>query len=169
VPLNSKPAGFHDRWCDGSMIAAYVPSGQDDCSDEQQVAVVQYQASDVDLGRSDGGSVSYCLAMWKYTHQGLTASANAEVTAIQPLGAGGGRPAQTHRSPPRTHRERSEQTHRNAQAVTLFGGDGRACRACPAASLRTFRRLAARKTSGKIVATAFARELAGFLWAEMAA
>lgn len=32
-----------------------------------------------------------------------------------------------------------------------------------------FRRLAARKTSNKTVATAIARELAGFLWAEMAA
>lgn len=32
-----------------------------------------------------------------------------------------------------------------------------------------FRRLAARKTSTKTVATAIARELAGFLWAEMGA
>ncbi len=32
-----------------------------------------------------------------------------------------------------------------------------------------FRRLAARKTSGKTVATAIAGELAGFLWGEMAA
>jgi transposase len=32
-----------------------------------------------------------------------------------------------------------------------------------------FRRLAARKSSNKIVATAIARELVGFLWGEMAA
>jgi hypothetical protein len=32
-----------------------------------------------------------------------------------------------------------------------------------------FRRLAARKDSKNVVATAIARELAGFLWAEMAA
>jgi hypothetical protein len=32
-----------------------------------------------------------------------------------------------------------------------------------------FRRLAARKSSNKTVATAIARELAGFLWGEMAA
>jgi hypothetical protein len=32
-----------------------------------------------------------------------------------------------------------------------------------------FRRLAARKNSKNVVATAIARELAGFLWAEMAA
>ncbi|HZD02141.1 MAG TPA: hypothetical protein VFA46_18710 [Actinomycetes bacterium] len=32
-----------------------------------------------------------------------------------------------------------------------------------------FRRLAARKTSKNVVAAAIARELAGFLWAEMAA
>jgi transposase len=32
-----------------------------------------------------------------------------------------------------------------------------------------FRRLAARKTSTNIVVTAIARELAGFLWAEMTA
>jgi hypothetical protein len=32
-----------------------------------------------------------------------------------------------------------------------------------------FRRLAARKDSTNVVATAIARELAGFLWAEMAA
>ena len=32
-----------------------------------------------------------------------------------------------------------------------------------------FRRLAAQKSSHKIVATAIARELAGFLWGEMAA